>query len=37
VKHWEGKTMAIDVTRKVPASEEELYQLYISGNPPEAQ
>jgi hypothetical protein len=37
VKHWEGKTMAIDVTRKVPATEEELYQLYISGNPPEAQ
>ena len=37
VKHWEGKTMAIDVTRKVPANEEELYQLYISGNPPEPQ
>jgi hypothetical protein len=37
VKHWEGKTMAIDVTRKVPPSEEELYQLYISGNPPEPQ
>jgi hypothetical protein len=25
------------VTRKVPPSEEELYQLYISGNPPEPQ
>jgi hypothetical protein len=37
VKHWEGKTMAIDVTRKVPPSEEELYQLYISGNPPDPQ
>jgi hypothetical protein len=37
VTRWEGKTMTIDVTRKVPATEEELYQLYISGNPPEAQ
>jgi hypothetical protein len=37
VKHWEGKTMTIDITRKVPATEEELYQLYISGNPPDAQ
>jgi len=35
VKRWEGRTMAIDVTRKVPATEEELYQLYISGNPPD--
>jgi hypothetical protein len=35
VKHWEGKTMVIDVTRRVPSTEEELYQLYISGNPPE--
>jgi len=35
VRRWDGKTMTIDVTRKVPASEEELYQLYISGNPPE--
>jgi len=37
VTRWEGKTMTIDVTRKVPATEEELYQLYISGNPPEPQ
>ena len=37
VKRWEGKTMVIDVTRKVPATEEELYQLYISGNPPDPQ
>jgi hypothetical protein len=37
VTRWEGKTMTIDVTRKVPATEEELYQLYISGNPPDAQ
>lgn len=35
VRRWEGKTMTIDVTRKAPASEEELYQLYVSGNPPE--
>ena len=35
VKRWEGKTMVVDITRKVPASEEELYQLQISGNPPE--
>jgi hypothetical protein len=35
VRRWEGKTMVLDVTRRVPASEEELYQLYISGNPPE--
>jgi len=37
VKHWEGKTMVIDVTRQVPSSETELYELHISGNPPEAQ
>jgi hypothetical protein len=37
VRRWEGKTMIVDITRKVPASEEELYRLYISGNPPEAQ
>ncbi len=36
VERWEGKTMAIDVTRSVPQAEEELYQLQISGNPPEA-
>jgi hypothetical protein len=37
VKRWEGKTMIVDVTRKVPASESELYELHTSGNPPEAQ
>jgi hypothetical protein len=37
VRRWEGKTMTIEVTRKLPATEEELYQLYLSGNPPEAQ
>lgn len=35
VERWEGKTMIVDVTRRVPAAEEELYQLQISGNPPE--
>ena len=35
VKRWEGRTMAVDVTRKVPPTEEELYQLYLSGNPPD--
>ncbi len=35
VTRWEGKTMVVDVTRRVPASEEELYQLQVSGNPPE--
>jgi hypothetical protein len=34
VTHWEGKTMAIDVTRKVPP-EDQLYQILLSGNPPE--
>jgi hypothetical protein len=28
VKHWDGKTMAIDITRKVPANEEELYEKH---------
>jgi len=37
VRRWEGKTMILDVTRRVPASEDELYQLQISGNPPEPQ
>lgn len=37
VRRWEGKTMTIEVTRKVPPTEEELYQLYPSGNPPEPQ
>ena len=35
VSRWEGKTMIVDVSRKVPETEEELYLLYISGNPPE--
>ena len=33
VKHWEGKTMNVDITRKIPPGEEVL-ERYISGNPP---
>jgi len=33
VKHWEGRTMNVDITRKIPPGEE-VYQRYISGNPP---
>lgn len=33
VKHWEGKTMNVDITRKIPPGEE-VYERYISGNPP---
>jgi len=33
VKHWEGKTMIVDITRKIPPGEE-VHERYISGNPP---
>jgi hypothetical protein len=33
VKHWEGTTMNVDVTRKVPPGEA-VHDRYISGNPP---
>ena len=33
VKHWEGKTMDVDITRKIPPGDE-VYERYISGNPP---
>lgn len=33
VKHWEGRTMNVDITRKVPPGEE-VYERYVSGNPP---
>jgi hypothetical protein len=33
VKHWEGKTMNIDITHKIPPGEE-VHERYISGNPP---
>jgi hypothetical protein len=34
VKRWEGKTMIIDVRRRVPPGDE-VYEMMISGNPPE--
>jgi hypothetical protein len=34
VKRWEGKTMIVEITRKVPPLEE-LYEVQLSGNPPE--
>jgi hypothetical protein len=33
VKHWEGATMNVDITRKIPPGES-VYERYISGNPP---
>lgn len=33
VKHWEGKTMNVDITRKIPPGEA-VHERYISGNPP---
>jgi len=33
VKHWEGKTMNVDITHKIPPGEE-VHERYISGNPP---
>jgi hypothetical protein len=33
VKHWEGTTMNIDITRKIPPGEA-VHERYISGNPP---
>ena len=36
VEHWEGETMTIDVTRKIPP-EEIVYELLWSGNPTEEQ
>ena len=33
VKHWEGKTMNVDITRKIPPGEE-VYERYVPGNPP---
>jgi hypothetical protein len=32
VKHWEGRTMAVDITRKIPPGEE-VYERQWSGNP----
>ena len=36
VKHWEGKTMNIDITRKIPDGEE-VHERYISGNKPDQE
>jgi hypothetical protein len=36
VKHWEGSTMNVDVTRKIPPGEA-VYERYVSGNPPPAK
>lgn len=36
VKHWEGKTIVVDITRKIPPGEE-VHERYISGNPPDEQ
>ena len=33
VKHWEGVTMNVDITRKIPPGEL-VHERYISGNPP---
>jgi hypothetical protein len=33
VKHWEGTTINVDITRKIPPGEA-VYERYISGNPP---
>ncbi|HEY4360516.1 MAG TPA: hypothetical protein VGN17_06090 [Bryobacteraceae bacterium] len=33
VKHWEGLTMNVDITRKIPPGEA-VFERYISGNPP---
>lgn len=33
VKHWEGATMNVDITRKIPPGES-VYERYVSGNPP---
>lgn len=36
VESWEGETMTIDITRKIPSTDL-LYELQLSGNPPEEQ
>jgi hypothetical protein len=33
VRRWEGRTMTIDITRKVPPGEA-VYQRHVDGNPP---
>ncbi len=36
VKHWEGATMNVDITRKIPPGDS-AYVRYISGDPPQPQ
>jgi hypothetical protein len=36
VKHWEGETMNVDITRKIPEGEQ-VHERYISGNKPEGK
>jgi len=36
VKHWEGNTMNVDITRKIPPGEA-VHERYVSGNPPPAK
>ena len=36
LQRWEGETMTVDITRKVPPGEA-VYELQWSGNPPEEQ
>ena len=36
VQRWEGETMTIDITRKVPPGDT-VYELLLSGNPPDPQ
>ncbi len=33
VKHWEGATMNVDITRKIPPGDS-VFERYVSGNPP---
>jgi hypothetical protein len=33
VKHWEGNSMNVDITRKIPPGEA-VFERYVSGNPP---
>jgi hypothetical protein len=33
VKRWEGQTMDVDITRKIPPGEA-VHERYVSGNPP---
>jgi hypothetical protein len=36
VTHWEGKTMDVDVKRKIPPGEE-VHERYVPGNPPDQE